>query len=80
MSKRQVWYRAEDGWFYGQVGSGRRGRKQQRILQAPDTPANRAAMPDADFSSWTPPAKIAGVVLWLASEAASTVRGALLPV
>jgi NAD(P)-dependent dehydrogenase (short-subunit alcohol dehydrogenase family) len=45
-----------------------------------DTPANRAAMPDADFSAWTPPAKIAGVVLWLASEAASSVRGALLPV
>jgi len=45
-----------------------------------DTPANRAAMPGADFSSWTPPAKIAGVVLWLASEAASSVRGALLPV
>jgi len=45
-----------------------------------DTPANRAAMPGADLSSWTPPAKIAGVVLWLASEAASSVRGALLPV
>jgi NAD(P)-dependent dehydrogenase (short-subunit alcohol dehydrogenase family) len=45
-----------------------------------DTPANRAAMPGADFSSWTPPAKIAGVVLWLASDAASTVRGALIPV
>ena len=45
-----------------------------------DTPANRAAMPDADRSSWTPPASIAGVVLWLASDAASTVRGALVPV
>lgn len=45
-----------------------------------DTPANRAAMPDADFSAWTPPAKIAGVILWLASDAASSVRGALLPV
>jgi NAD(P)-dependent dehydrogenase (short-subunit alcohol dehydrogenase family) len=45
-----------------------------------DTPANRAAMPDADFSAWTPPAKIAGVVLWLASDTASSVRGALLPV
>jgi NAD(P)-dependent dehydrogenase (short-subunit alcohol dehydrogenase family) len=45
-----------------------------------DTPANRAAMPKADFSAWTPPAKIAGVVLWLASEGASSVRGALLPV
>jgi NAD(P)-dependent dehydrogenase (short-subunit alcohol dehydrogenase family) len=45
-----------------------------------DTPANRAAMPDADRSTWTPPASIAGVVLWLASDAASTVRGALVPV
>jgi NAD(P)-dependent dehydrogenase (short-subunit alcohol dehydrogenase family) len=45
-----------------------------------DTPANRAAMPKADFSAWTPPAKIAGVVLWLASDAASPVRGALVPV
>jgi NAD(P)-dependent dehydrogenase (short-subunit alcohol dehydrogenase family) len=45
-----------------------------------DTPANRRAMPDADFSSWTPPAAIAGVITWLASEAARTVRGALVPV
>lgn len=45
-----------------------------------DTPANRAAMPDADFSRWTPPERIAGVVLWLASDAADTVRGAAIPV
>jgi NAD(P)-dependent dehydrogenase (short-subunit alcohol dehydrogenase family) len=45
-----------------------------------DTPANRAAMPDADFSLWTPPAKIADVIFWLASDAAATVRGALVPV
>jgi NAD(P)-dependent dehydrogenase (short-subunit alcohol dehydrogenase family) len=45
-----------------------------------DTPANRAAMPDADFSAWTPPARIASVILWLASDAAAAVRGALVPV
>jgi NAD(P)-dependent dehydrogenase (short-subunit alcohol dehydrogenase family) len=45
-----------------------------------DTPANRAAMPDADFSTWTAPAAIAEVIHWLASEAGATVRGALLPV
>jgi NAD(P)-dependent dehydrogenase (short-subunit alcohol dehydrogenase family) len=45
-----------------------------------DTPANREAMPDADFSSWTPPADIAGVVAWLASDAGATVRGGLIPV
>jgi len=45
-----------------------------------DTPANREAMPDADFSAWTPPARIAGVVRWLASDAGATVRGGLIPV
>ncbi|MCG8590298.1 MAG: SDR family NAD(P)-dependent oxidoreductase [Proteobacteria bacterium] len=45
-----------------------------------DTPANRAAMPDADFAAWTPPARIAGVILWLASDAAASVRGGMLPV
>ncbi len=45
-----------------------------------DTPANRAAMPNADFSHWTPPAAIAEVVYWLASDAAAAVRGALVPV
>jgi len=45
-----------------------------------DTPANRAAMPDADFSGWTAPAAIARVVHWLAGDDAAAVRGAILPV
>ncbi|MFI5317536.1 MAG: SDR family NAD(P)-dependent oxidoreductase [Myxococcota bacterium] len=45
-----------------------------------DTPANRAAMPGADFSLWTPPAAIAEVIYWLSSDAGATVRGALVPV
>jgi NAD(P)-dependent dehydrogenase (short-subunit alcohol dehydrogenase family) len=45
-----------------------------------DTPANRRAMPDADPSSWTQPSEIARVLVWLASEEARTVRGALVPV
>ena len=45
-----------------------------------DTPANRAAMPDADFGAWTTPAAIAAVVVWLASDAAATVRGGAVPV
>lgn len=45
-----------------------------------DTPANRAAMPKADFTQWTPPEQIARVMLWLASDAATTVRGGLIPV
>ena len=45
-----------------------------------DTPANRDAMPDADFSAWTPPEDIARVMVWLASDSARTVAGGLIPV
>jgi NAD(P)-dependent dehydrogenase (short-subunit alcohol dehydrogenase family) len=45
-----------------------------------DTPANRAAMPDADFGEWTPPEQIARVVLWLASDDAACVRGSFVEV
>lgn len=45
-----------------------------------DTPANRAAMPDANFALWTKPEAIAAAIHWLASDAASAVRGALVPV
>ena len=45
-----------------------------------DTPANRAAMPDADFSQWVAPASLAGVIGFLASDLARDVHGAALPV
>jgi NAD(P)-dependent dehydrogenase (short-subunit alcohol dehydrogenase family) len=45
-----------------------------------DTPANRADMPDADFSSWVSPEELAAVILFLASSEASAVTGSLLPV
>jgi NAD(P)-dependent dehydrogenase (short-subunit alcohol dehydrogenase family) len=45
-----------------------------------DTPANRADSPSADYSKWVPPAKVASLALWLASEEASQVSGALIPV
>jgi NAD(P)-dependent dehydrogenase (short-subunit alcohol dehydrogenase family) len=45
-----------------------------------DTPANRAAMPDADSASWTATSEIARVMVWLASDAGRTVRGGLIPV
>jgi len=45
-----------------------------------DTPANRADMPKADFSRWVTPKEIADVILFLASDAARGVTGALLPV
>ncbi len=45
-----------------------------------DTPANRAAMPDADFSRWVPADDLANVICFLASDAARAVHGALVPV
>jgi NAD(P)-dependent dehydrogenase (short-subunit alcohol dehydrogenase family) len=45
-----------------------------------DTPTNRADMPKADFSAWVAPADLAAVMLFLASEAATAVTGALVPV
>lgn len=45
-----------------------------------DTPANRASMPKADFSRWVTPQELADVILFLASDAASAVTGALIPV
>ncbi|HLX14502.1 MAG TPA: 3-oxoacyl-ACP reductase FabG [Bradyrhizobium sp.] len=45
-----------------------------------DTAANRASMPNADFTKWVTPEELASVILFLASDAASAVTGALLPV
>jgi NAD(P)-dependent dehydrogenase (short-subunit alcohol dehydrogenase family) len=45
-----------------------------------DTPANRASMPKADFKKWVTAEELAEVILFLASDAASAVTGALLPV
>jgi len=45
-----------------------------------DTAANRAGMPKADFAKWVTPGELAEVILFLTSEAASAVTGALIPV
>ncbi|TCU74795.1 NAD(P)-dependent dehydrogenase (short-subunit alcohol dehydrogenase family) [Bradyrhizobium sp. R2.2-H] len=45
-----------------------------------DTAANRADMPKADFSKWVTSQELAEVILFLASDAASGVTGALIPV
>lgn len=44
-----------------------------------DTPANRAAMPDADASRWVTPTALAKVVAFLLSPEAEPLHGALIP-
>lgn len=45
-----------------------------------DTPTNRQDMPDADFSKWVEPNDLANVMLYLCSDSAAAVHGALIPV
>jgi NAD(P)-dependent dehydrogenase (short-subunit alcohol dehydrogenase family) len=45
-----------------------------------DTPPNRAAQPDADYSKWVQPEEIARVVRFLLSDEAGPISGAAVPV
>jgi NAD(P)-dependent dehydrogenase (short-subunit alcohol dehydrogenase family) len=45
-----------------------------------DTPANRAAMPDADATRWVPLASAAGVIAFLLGDESRDVSGAAVPV
>ncbi|WDZ84949.1 SDR family NAD(P)-dependent oxidoreductase [Micromonospora cathayae] len=45
-----------------------------------DTPANRAAQPDADHGRWVDPAEIASVVRFLAGDESAPTSGAAVPV
>lgn len=45
-----------------------------------DTPANRKAMPDADYAAWVTPESIADVIKFLTSDAARDLHGAILPI
>lgn len=45
-----------------------------------DTPANRKAMPKADFAAWPKVEEVAATILFLASPANAVTRGAIVPV
>jgi NAD(P)-dependent dehydrogenase (short-subunit alcohol dehydrogenase family) len=45
-----------------------------------DTPANRQAMPEADYSHWVAPADLAQIITFLASPTNRATRGAVIPV
>lgn len=44
-----------------------------------DTPANRAAQPDADYGRWVSPEQVAGVIAFLVSDASAPTSGAAVP-
>ena len=56
---------------HGTSGIGRRGGQEDRFPRA---------MPKADFSNWVKPESIAKLLVWLASEAAADVSGAVIPI
>jgi NAD(P)-dependent dehydrogenase (short-subunit alcohol dehydrogenase family) len=45
-----------------------------------DTPANRSAMPKANFERWVKPSHVADLVVLLASDAGADITGAAIPV
>ena len=45
-----------------------------------DTPPNRADMPDADFARWIRPEQIGDAIVFLLSDRAQAITGALIPV
>ena len=45
-----------------------------------DTPQNREAMPNANHNHWVTPASLTDVILFLASNAATDIHGAAIPV
>jgi len=45
-----------------------------------DTPANRKAIPGADFSKWVRPSAVADLILFLAGDAGRDINGAVIPV
>jgi NAD(P)-dependent dehydrogenase (short-subunit alcohol dehydrogenase family) len=45
-----------------------------------DTAANRASMPNADTAKWVRPESIAQLVVFLASQEAGQINGALIPI
>jgi len=58
-----------------------KGLKANVILPGTmDTPANRQAMPKADFTKWVQPSSVASLMVWLAGDAGRDVNGAVIPV
>lgn len=60
--------------FVNAYGKGKGIRSTVIVPSTIDTPANRKAMPDADFSKWVPLEAISGTIRFLFSEAGQHIR------
>ena len=56
------------------------GIEQHLVILLRRKPANRADKPAADATRWVRPAQLAEVIVFLLSDAAAAVTGALIPV
>jgi NAD(P)-dependent dehydrogenase (short-subunit alcohol dehydrogenase family) len=45
-----------------------------------DTPANRKAMPNSDFSKWVQPTNVASLITWLVGDTGKDMTGAVIPI
>ena len=45
-----------------------------------DTSANRKAMPEADFSTWLNPKRVAELIVWLTDDHAGHITGTVIPI
>jgi NAD(P)-dependent dehydrogenase (short-subunit alcohol dehydrogenase family) len=71
LSKAMVFKLAE---FINAEGKSRNITATVIVPSTIDTPANRQAMPGADFSSWTPPQNIADAISFVLSETGRMMR------
>lgn len=71
LSKSMIFKLAE---FINAEGKGNNVSATVIVPSTIDTPANRAAMPDADFSSWVPAENIADVISFVLSDTGRMIK------
>lgn len=71
LSKAMIFKLAE---FINAEGKGKNITASVIVPSTIDTPANRKAMPDADFSAWVPPAAIAETISFILSPAGKMLK------
>ncbi len=77
LSKSLIFKLAE---YLNAEGAGKNVVSQVIVPSTIDTPANRAAMPNAKFSDWITPEEIAGAMLFLTGKEGSVLRETVLKI